>query len=719
MRKKSSNNRRFKRLVRYIKKYFSQNPKEKMAAGQLQKRLNLPNSKEEISKVLDLLEDQKIIRHQGKGKFKYYKETAGSKYYKNDKRTEGYVDMTLSGSAYITGTNIEDDIFIASKNLNGAFHGDLVELSYYYPRRRRRPEGKVIRVKERASEIFIGTISNFKKYSIVFVERNRSAIEIYIHPEDTMDAENGEIVVIQVTQWPSREGQSPVGVVKERLGHEAGNDFRMKTILVNNGFNLDFPEAVIQESEAISEVIDQDEIDRRKDIREVLTFTIDPKDAKDFDDALSYQRLENGNLEVGVHIADVSHYIKVDSALDKEAFRRSTSVYLVDRVLPMLPEKLSNQLCSLRPNEDKLAYSVLFEFDEEHQLKNKWIGRTVIHSDHRFNYSEAQEIIDGKEDEFSEVITHLHQIAQGLRSKRFQNGSINFSSEEVRFEIDENGTPIDAYVKESGASNQLIEEFMLLANQAVSLFIRDKKQSPAIPFIYRIHDLPDEDKLYEIAQLAADLGIEINVETPEKISHAFNKITGKAEEDPIYKILSHLAIRSMAKAEYSSDNIGHYGLGFSHYTHFTSPIRRYSDVIAHRLLFKNKNQEVFRTNKAALEEKCEHISRQERKAIRAERESIKLKQVEYVDRFKGQVVEGTISGMIEKGIFVEVLKSKSEGLVSFDQFGERFELGGTGATAVGISSGRKLRIGDHLQVKIVETDIVRRQIELRIEDENL
>ncbi len=711
--KRNSNNRRFKRLFRYIKKYFVQHPEEKLSAGQIKKKLKLNNEKREIKKVLALLEDQKIIRHQGKGKFKHYsKESSGNRF--NDKITSGYVDMTLSGSAYIVDAEIEDDIFVAAKNLNGAFHGDLVELSYFYPRRRRRPEGKVLKVKERSSEVFIGAISNFKKYSIVFVEQRRSALEIYIKPGDTLDAENGEMVVIQVVKWPTKEGQSPIGIVTDRLGVESDNDVRMKSILVNNGFNLDFPKAVIQESEAISEEITEEEIERRRDIREVLTFTIDPKDAKDFDDALSYRELENGGVEIGVHIADVSHYVKPNSELDKEALRRSTSVYLVDRVLPMLPEKLSNQLCSLRPNEDKLAYSVIFEFDKNDRQVGRWIGRTIIHSDRRYNYAEAQEVIEGKEDELSKEMLHINSIARKLRSTRFNQGSINFSSEEIRFEIDENGAPIDAYVKVAKESNQLIEEFMLLANQAVSLYINEKKEAPAIPFIYRVHDLPDEDKLYEIALLAADLGMEIDVSTPEKISNSFNAITKRAEEDPAYKILSHLAIRSMAKAEYSSDNIGHYGLGFSHYSHFTSPIRRYSDVIAHRILFDNRGETIFRVNKAKLEEQCEHISRQERKAIRAERESIKLKQVEYAERYIGEEVDGIISGMIERGIFVEVLKSKSEGLISFDQFGERFELGGTGATAIGLTTGRKLRMGDSIKVKIADTDIERRQIELEV-----
>lgn len=712
MAKNTQHGKAFKKLLREIKNIFISQPNDKLSANAIRKILKSNTPKHQIIHVLNVLEDQKIIRHQGKGKFQLFEEDKQGR--DADKRTQGYVDMTLSGSAYIVSNDIEDDIFVNSKNLSSAFHGDLVEIKYYYPRRRRRPEGKVLKVLERSSEVFIGPINHNKKFSIVYVEKRRVAIEIVVKKEHIKNAQQGDLVIVKVVKWPVKEGQSPIGEVTQVLGKEENNDIRMKSILIENGFDLDFPKAVIDESEAIPVEIPLTEINRRRDMRKTLTFTIDPKDAKDFDDAISYEKLDNGTVEIGVHIADVSHYILPDTELDKEAFRRSTSVYLADRVLPMLPEKLSNELCSLRPNEDKLCYSVIFTFDIKDTFKSRWLGKTVIHSDHRFTYEDAQEVLDGKSETLSDELLHINRIAVALRKKRFETGSINFSTDEVRFVIDDEGRPIDAYVKETGPSNHLIEEFMLLANKSISLYINEKKQAPAIPFIYRVHDLPDEEKLNDIAALAADLGLKIDVSEPNKIADSFNAITAAAEKDPAYKILSHLAIRAMAKAEYSSDNIGHYGLGFTDYSHFTSPIRRYSDVIAHRILHRNEGDQIFRLNKAKLEEKCEHISRQERKAVRAERDSIKLMQVQYAEQYQGQVVTGTVNGMIDKGLFVEFLKSKSEGLLSFDQFDEPYQLGDSGAIAIGQRSGIKIKIGDTIEVKIAEVDLNRRQIDLEL-----
>ncbi|HKK89067.1 MAG TPA: ribonuclease R [Saprospiraceae bacterium] len=715
MSKKKSKKLSEKQLLKEIKRKFLQNKEAKLSPNQIKKKLRLQNAKEDIRQAFSILEDQKIIRHQGKGKFSAFDEGEGKK--QKDKTTVGYVDMTLSGSAYIVCEDIEDDVFVSAKNLGGAFHGDMVKIKYYYPRRRRRPEGKVLDVVERSSHYFVGPINEFKNYSIVFAEKKRAAIEIYVRPEDRKGAKNGDLVVVKVEKWPKKSGESPIGRVTSVLGSEESDEVRMKMILVNSGFPLEFPEAVMAEAEAIPEEIPLTEIHRRRDMREVLTFTIDPADAKDFDDAISLEHKDNGDIEIGVHIADVSHYVLPGTALDEEAYKRSTSVYLVGRVLPMLPEKLSNVLCSLRPNEDKLAYSVIFTFDKKKRLKGRWIGRTVIHSDHRFSYEQAQEMLDGKDGPVKKEINQVNAIAKDLRNHRFQTGSINFSTDEVRFELDEKGKPIAATVKEPKESNQLIEEFMLLANKSVALYIKEKKEAPQIPFIYRVHDLPDEDKLQDLATIAGELGFKIDTSSPKGVAKAFNAITEKAEKEPAYKIISHLAIRTMAKAEYSSDNIGHYGLGFSDYTHFTSPIRRYSDVIAHRILFRNAGDQIYRTNKAKLEEKCQHISRQERKATDAERESIKLKQAEYAEQFIGHTVEGVISGMIDRGIFVEVLDSKSEGLIGFDKFGERFDLGASNASAKGLQSGRRLKIGDTLKVKIIEVDLHRKQIEMELAED--
>lgn len=715
MSKKESKKLNQKKLLKEIKRKFLQNKEAKYSANQIKKKLRLQNAKADIRKAFSILEDQKIIRHQGKGKFSAYEGGNGQR--KKDKTTLGRVDMTLSGSAYIVCEDIEDDVFVSAKKLGGAFHGDVVKIRYYYPRRRRRPEGTVVEVLERSSIYFVGPINDFKNYSIVFAEKKRAAIEIYVPLKDKKGANNGDLVVVKVEKWPDKSGESPIGRVTTVLGSEESDEVRMKMILVNSGFPLEFPEEVMAEAEAIPEDILPTEIHRRRDMRDVLTFTIDPADAKDFDDAISLERKDGGEIEIGVHIADVSHYVLPGTALDEEAYKRSTSVYLVGRVLPMLPEKLSNVLCSLRPNEDKLAYSVVFTFDKNRKLKDRWIGRTVIHSDHRFSYEQAQDMLEGKEGPVKKEINLVNEIAKDLRKERFRRGGINFSTDEVRFELDENGKPVAANVKEQTASNKLIEEFMLLANKSVALYIKEKQQAPQIPFVYRVHDLPDDDKLQDLAIIAGELDFKIDTNSPKSIAKAFNAITKKAEKEPAYKILAHLAIRTMSKAEYSSDNIGHYGLGFSDYTHFTSPIRRYSDVIAHRILFRNADDQIYRTNKAKLEEKCQHISRQERKAVEAERDSIKLKQAEYAEQFIGHTVEGVISGMIDRGIFVEVLDSKSEGLIGFDKFGERFDLGASNASAKGLESGRRLRIGDTLKVKIVEVDLHRKQIEMELAED--
>ncbi len=477
---------------------------------------------------------------------------------------------------------------------------------------------------------------------------------------------------------------------------------QMQSILYANGFDPVFSEEALAEASSMQGQISQEEIASRRDFRGVLTLTIDPATARDFDDAISFKILENGQIEVGVHIADVTHYLKEDSILDKEAFRRSTSVYLVDRVCPMLPEQLSNDLCSLNPNEDKLTFSAVFIFDAEKHIVHEWFGKTIIHSDKRFTYEEAQECIESGEGDYAIEIRQLNQLAGHLRTQRYKEGSISFESEEVQFVLADDGVPVSMYVRERKEAHMLIEDFMLLANRRVANYIASREK-PEIPFIYRVHDLPDPDKLHDFALFAGELGFQFTLAKPDQIADSFNRLALAIQENPVLKLLEPLAIRTMSKAVYTTDNIGHYGLGFDFYTHFTSPIRRYSDVLVHRILFQNLFNTV-RQDKVLLEQKAKHISDQEKRAADSERESVKFFQTLYISRFIGSEFEGVVSGIIEKGIFVQLLESKVEGLVTFDSMGDMFVLGPGRLKAVSRLSGDVFSIGQAVKVRITGAD---------------
>ena len=622
---------------------------------------------------------------------------------------EGVVDITRSGAAYIVCEGLDDDIFVHGKFLNGALHGDRVQVKVFATNRRK-PEGEITNVLKRATDHFIGIFKNYRKYGLVFPDRDGMP-EIYVEMEDIKDAQDGEKVTVRVTKWLSRANKRFIGVITAVLGKPGTSDIEMKSILINSGFNLEFPEEVLAETAKIKDDV-ASEVPKRRDFRDVSTLTIDPFDAKDFDDALSFQVLENGNIEVGVHIADVTHYISPNTALDKEAYLRSTSVYLVDRVCPMLPEKLSNELCSLRPNEDKLTFSAVFTFNEEHKIVGKWFGKTIIHSNRRYAYEEAQEILEKGEGDFSDELMKLNEIAYALRKKRFKDGSINFETEEVKFRLDENGVPVEVYVKERKDAHLLIEDFMLLANREVAAYMA-KKDAIEVPYIYRIHDLPNTEKLENFALFAREMGVKMNLDSPRNIAKSLNELVKKAEIDENLKILMPIAIRTMAKAEYSTNNIGHYGLAFEYYSHFTSPIRRYSDVLAHRILFDNLKK-ITRYDKATLDEQCKHISKQERKAAEAERESIKYKQVEYMKNHIGSTFDGIVSGMIERGIFIEIKSMLAEGMVSFDRMSEAFELEPNRLRARGTRTGKMYRMGDSVKVKILGADLEKKQIDMML-----
>jgi ribonuclease R len=658
------------------------------------------------------------------------------------KIVEGRVDMTRTGAAYIVSEMMDTDVYVPPKYVNGALHGDTVRVLLFAPapfrkgRRgpqiQRKPEGEILEVVKRANEFFIGTIRLSRKYALFLPDNPNMPTDIFVPLEAVLDAADGDKVVVRVTDWQEGKGRAPIGKVTQVLGKVGGSDFEMKKILINAGFQLEHSEEALREAARIPDTISPQEIERRRDFRDVLTFTIDPEDAKDFDDALSIRTLDNGHLEIGVHIADVTHYLKPDSALDREAFERSTSVYLVDRCNPMLPEKLSNNLCSLVPEQDRLTFSAVFVFDQKDKLVSRWFGKTVIHSAKRFTYEEAQTIIEKKTSaelkahpRFSELesaLSNLQRIAKKMRKEREKKGAIGFETDEVRFRLAPDGTPLEAYVKERKDAHLLIEDFMLLANREVALYMQPPVSKSAgngrsgapVPFIFRIHDLPDMAKVAEFARFAAELGFPLKVDTPQQIAQSFNALMQKARTDDRLKILEPLAIRTMAKAVYSSENIGHYGLGFSHYSHFTSPIRRYSDVLAHRILERNLDGKTWRVDAAKLEEQCKHISNQERKAADAERESVKYKQAEFLSKHIGETFEGLVSGMVDRGFFVELPDSKAEGMVEFRYLDDQYVLDEGRLRATGRRYKRSIKMGDRVQVRILGVDLDKRQIEMEM-----
>lgn len=705
-----------KELIKTLAKFFADNKRKYYNANTIIKKLELKNSKDSVQSALDYMTQDKWIMAGSDNKFTWNKGNSMDRSHKvhPKKSFVGKVDITRTGAGYILVEDLDDDIFVHPKNLKGAMDKDTVRVEMAMIPGKRKPEGKITEIIERSLSQVLGNIRNHGNLWTVYPVSTQDIDEIQIKEKDLNGAEDGQNVLVKITKWGKSQNKPFWGKVLQTMAHLDENDIAMQSILLSNGFDLDFPPEVMAEAKAISTDITQDEIDRRRDMRETITFTIDPLTAKDFDDAISYKQLENGNLEIGVHIADVAHYVKEGTALDKEALNRSTSVYLVDRVLPMLPEELSNDLCSLNPHTDKYTFSAVFEMSKKGKVINEWFGRTVIHSDRRFTYEEAQERIETKEGDFQMEINALNDLAHSLRRMRFKEGSISFESDEVRFVLDDDGKPIDMYVKERLDAHMLVEDFMLLANRSVAKYI-SKKDKIEIPFVYRIHDEPNQDKLADFALFAKALGYKMNIETPKQIAESFNDLADAAKENEALKMLEPLAIRTMSKAEYSSENIGHYGLGFEYYSHFTSPIRRYSDVLTHRILFQNLADKTKRVDKEALEQKCKHISAQERKATDAERESIKYKQVEYIMDRIGQTFEGRVSGMIEKGIFVELLDSKAEGLIKFSDMEENYTVADSRLIAVS-RRGTEIKMGDRLFVKILAADIEARQIEMEIVD---
>ena len=644
---------------------------------------------------------------------------------------EGIIDIKPSGVAYLLSENDEDDIEIAPRNVKNALNGDRVKIYLYARHKHQRMEGEVVEVLKRAKTEFVGKVQLSDKYAFVVPDSPKMLVDIFI-PEDKIGkALQGQKVVAELIDW-QKGAKNPVGRIKTIIGWPGENDVEMNSILAEFGFPLEFPERVEQESAVIPEKIDAKEIARRKDFRSVTTFTIDPIDAKDFDDALSFKKLSNGNVEIGVHIADVSHYIRPGSFLDKEAYERGTSVYLVDRVIPMLPEKLSNGVCSLRPQEDKLCFSAVFEMNEKAEVLKQWFGKTIIHSNKRFHYDEAQAVIETGHGPFSEEILVMQELAKKLRAERFKKGAIAFEKAEVKFILDPKGKPTGVYLKENKDANKLIEEFMLLANRSVAewagrthqlkgekLKAKNTKQKTHVSvgaraFVYRIHDAPVSDKLQNFARFAGKWGYKLKIDNEKEISHSLNglmrDLRGKKEQN----VLEQLAVRTMSKAIYTTENIGHYGLAFDYYTHFTSPIRRYPDVLVHRLLeYYLKGDES--ADGELLEVQCKHSTQMEIRASEAERASIKYKQVEFLQDKLGEVFDGVISGVTEWGLFVEIIENKCEGMVRLRDLDDDFyEFDETNYCVVGARTKKVYTMGDTVKVQVAKCDLLRKQIDFKL-----
>lgn len=635
----------------------------------------------------------------------------------------GRVDRVNKGFAFVVIDGRDDDIYVDSELLNGAWDGDIVQVQPLSRNSRNsksrndsgknRTEGRVTEIVQRSGAEIVGIIEVNPRFAVVQPDNKKLFDPIFLEPDEIGEARHGDKVIVKVTEWPTRRSQAE-GEIVSVLGQAGNNDVEMHAILAEFGLPYHFPEIVEAEAQKIPDKIAKKDIAKRRDIRDILTFTIDPVDAKDFDDALSVRYLGEDVVEVGVHIADVSHYVLPGTELEKEAYRRATSVYLVDRTVPMLPEKLSNNLCSLRPNEDRLAFSAIFEINSKGKVLKEWFGRTVIHSDRRFSYEEAQAVLDSGEGDFPKELTTLNTLAKVFRKERFKKGAINFETPEVRFRLDPEGKPLGIYQKERHDSNKLIEEFMLLANKLVAEYVFSlSKGEVKNTMVYRIHEAPDPDRLQTFANFVAKLGLKLELEEESKIAKSMNAMLAKVEGKPEQNLIESLAVRTMAKARYSTEDIGHFGLAFRRYSHFTSPIRRYPDVMAHRLL-QHYLDGGGNVDKEAYEQASKHSSERERLAAEAERASIKYKQVEFMSMMdRDKEFDGIITGVTEFGIFVEITETASEGLIRMTDLGDDFyELDKDNYRIIGQNTKKIYTFGDAVKVKVKDTNLARRSMDL-------
>lgn len=681
---------------------FRLSPKKTFNYRQISKEIGIKDDgvKQLVIAVLHELHEQDLLVFIDKGKYRYKKTTIA---------IEGIVDVTTKGHAYVSVEGMEQDVFVKNKYLQNVVSGDRVRLAMFSTFKKRKPEGEIVEILERNKTQFVGVVEFLEKVAFVLINNPRIHFDVFLPNQERKKVKDGQQIVVQIVDWGNQK-TNPTGEVVEVLGYPGEHAVEIHSILAEHELPHQFDKVVEHAAESISTEITKEEIAKRKDFRSVCTFTIDPYDAKDFDDALSVQKLKNGNWEIGVHIADVSHYIQSDDIIDVEAQERATSVYLVDRVIPMLPEVLSNNLCSLRPNEDKLCFSAVFELNEKAEIQKEWFGRTVILSDFRFTYEDAQKIIEEEKGNFSIELILLNKLAKEMRLKRMQAGAISFERLETKFRLDEEGSPIEIYFKESKATHKLIEEFMLLANRKVAEFIG--KQS--LPFIYRVHDEPDPDKLQTFSEFLKKFGYNLQTSNSKKIATSMNEVLGDVHGKEEANMIETLAIRTMAKASYTTKNIGHYGLAFSYYSHFTSPIRRYPDIIVHRLLqnYLNKGKAV---DSGFIELLCKHSSQQEIKATKAERESIKYMQAKYMSERVGMTFEGIISAVTDFGMFIEVTNTGCEGLIKMrDIPGDYYLFDEDNYCLEGTNTGQIFQLGDPVKVKVRKVNISKKEIDLTL-----
>lgn len=691
-----------------VNKLFHENPATPFSLKQIFNKTEIRDkaSKEEAFKyVLSLVKQDALIKLRN-GSFRSKKEASV---------LVGKVDHVNKRFAYVIVDGEGEDVWVKTEDLKSAIDGDEVAVQMKVSKGGKRPEGVVTQIIKRRKTELVGRIEIQPRYAFVVPDNRKIHTDIFIHPESIKKANHNDKVVVKIKEWHGGRLKSPTGKVIEVLGKAGENEAEIHSIMAEFDLPFRFDPKIEDAAKKIEEAISKDEIKSRKDFRSTTTFTIDPLDAKDFDDAISLKKLKNGNYEIGVHIADVSHYVKTGSVLDKEAVDRATSVYLVDRTIPMLPEKLSNGVCSLRPNEDKLTFAAVFEITPEAQVKKSWFGRTVIHSDRRFTYEEAQERIESGEGDFSDEVNILNDLAKKFKAYRFKNGAINFETVEVRFQLDEDGKPLQVIPKERKDAHKLVEEFMLLANKSVAEFIFGKNKGNDT-FVYRTHDAPDPEKLESFSKFAVRFGH--NLKTGQSnIANSLNTLMDDIHGKPEQNVLESLAIRSMAKAKYTTDTEGHFGLAFPHYTHFTSPIRRYPDVMVHRLLQHYLNGKKS-PEQAEYQELCNHSSEREKRAASAERASIKYKQVEFMQSMENETFAGIVTGVTEWGIFVEITATKCEGMVrAVSMTDDYYEFDEKNFCMIGKRNKRIITLGDQVNVVVTKTDIDRRTIDLEFVDD--
>jgi len=692
-----------------IRILFGKNPGKDFSVRQVIKHINARDkkSKEQVKEILFTMERSGKLKTIRNGNFTSARDADSY---------IGRVDHVNAKFAYIIIEGKEDDVWVRTEDLNGAVDSDQVKIVITAGGSgSRREEGEVVELLARGRDEIVGKIEISEKFAFVIPDSKKYHFDVFVYPEKIADAIQHDKVIVKVKKWQDEKTKNPVGEVIRVLGAAGENEAEIHSIMAEFELPFEFPANVTKAAARISEEIAEKEIEKRKDMRGITTFTIDPHDAKDFDDALSLRNLDNGRYEIGVHIADVSHYVKPGTLLDDEAVHRATSVYLVDRTIPMLPEKLSNKLCSLRPNEDKLTFSAVFELDKEGNIKKEWFGRTVIHSDRRFTYEEAQERIESNAGDLHEEVILLNELAKKIKKRRFQSGAINFETVEVKFKLDENGKPLGVIPKERKDAHKLIEEFMLLANKRVAEHVfglPNRSKTSENTFVYRVHDNPDPEKLENFSKFARQFGHDVNFEGGNlsgTLNHLIDDIQGKPEQN----VLESLAVRAMAKARYTTDPKGHFGLAFAHYSHFTSPIRRYPDVMVHRLL-QHYLDGGKAPEKEGYEEQCGHSSEREKRAAEAERASIKYKQVEYMSMVEADVFDGIVTGVTDWGIYVEITDTKCEGMVRMtDMDDDYYEFDEKNYRVIGQRNKRIITLGDQMQVTVEKTDIERRTIDLK------